>query len=194
VGWRVPDFTTFNGEGSRTTWEHVSQYLAQLGEAGSVEALCIQLFSLSLIGTAFAWFSSLPAHSIYGWEPLEQKFHEHFYSGTIKAKLLDLTSVKQTHDESVSDYFKQFKEIKNGVLIYLSLKRILLIWPSMGCVLILEKNWRVIFIYRLRNCNNLLRFKKIESRTLKKSLGHHITKCTWLNIVWIVWTMSLVRC
>jgi hypothetical protein len=172
----------------------VSQYLAQLGEAGSVEALCIQLFSLSLIRTAFAWFSSLPAHSIYGWEPLEQKFHEHFYSGTIEAKLLDLTSVKQTHDESVSDYFKQFKEIKNGVLIYLSLKRILLIWPSMGCVLILEKNWRVIFIYRLRNCNNLLWFKKIESRTLKKSLGHHITKCTWLNIVRIVWTMSLVRC
>jgi hypothetical protein len=194
VGWRVPDFTTFSGEGSRTTWEHVSQYLAQLGEAGSVEALCIQLFSLSLIGTAFAWFSSLPAHSIYGWEPLEQKFHEHFYSGTIEAKLLDLTSVKQTHDESVSDYFKQFKEIKNGVLIYLSLKRVLLIWPSMGCVLILEKNWRVIFIYRLRNCNNLLWFKKIESRTLKKSLGHHITKCTWLNIVRIVWTMSLVRC
>jgi hypothetical protein len=194
VGWRVPDFTTFSGEGSRTTWEHVSQYLAQLGEAGSVEALCIQLFSLSLIRTAFAWFSSLPAHSIYGWEPLEQKFHEHFYSGTIEAKLLDLTSVKQTHDESVSDYFKQFKEIKNGVLIYLSLKRVLLIWPSMGCVLILEKNWRVIFIYRLRNCNNLLWFKKIESRTLKKSLGHHITKCTWLNIVRIVWTMSLVRC
>jgi hypothetical protein len=46
-------------------WECVSQYIAQLGEAGFVEALCIRLFSLSLTGTAFAWFSSLPAHSIY---------------------------------------------------------------------------------------------------------------------------------
>ena len=28
-------------------------------------------------------------------------------------KLTDLTSVKQTRDESVSDYFKRFKEVKN---------------------------------------------------------------------------------
>jgi hypothetical protein len=84
----------------------VSQYLAQLGEAGSVEALRVQLFSLLLTGTAFAWFSSRPAHSIYGWEPLEWKFHGHFYSGTSEAKLADLTSVRQTRDESISDYFK----------------------------------------------------------------------------------------
>jgi hypothetical protein len=113
VGWCVPDFSKFDGEGSHTTWEHVSQYLAQLGEASSVEALRVRLFSLSLIGTAFAWFSSLLAHSIYGWEPLERKFHEHFYSGTSEAKLEDLTLVRQTCDESVSDYFKRFKEIKN---------------------------------------------------------------------------------
>ena len=30
-----------------------------------------------------------------------------------KAKLTDLTSVKQTRDESVSDYFKRFKKVKN---------------------------------------------------------------------------------
>jgi hypothetical protein len=106
AGWHVPDFSKFDGEGSHTTWEHVSQYLAQLGEAGSVEALRVQLFSLSLTGTTFAWFSSLLAHSIYEWEPLEQKFHEHFYSGTSEAKLADLPSVRQTCDESVSNYFK----------------------------------------------------------------------------------------
>jgi hypothetical protein len=53
------------------------------------------------------------SHTIYKWEPLEQKFHEHFYSGTSEAKLADLTSIRQTRDESVSDYFKRFKEIKN---------------------------------------------------------------------------------
>jgi hypothetical protein len=52
-------------------------------------------------------------HTIYGWEPLEQKFHEHFYSGTNEAKLADLASVRQTCDESVLDYTKRFKEIKN---------------------------------------------------------------------------------
>jgi hypothetical protein len=119
VGWCVVDFTKFDSEGSRTMWEHVSQYLAQLGEAGSVEAFHIRLFSLSQTGTAFAWFSSLPAHSIYGWEPLEWEFHEqwefheHFYSGTGEAKLVDLTLVRQTYDESISDYLKRFNEIKN---------------------------------------------------------------------------------
>jgi hypothetical protein len=99
----------------------VSQYLAQLGEAGYVEALHVRLFSLSLTRTAFIWFSSLPAHSIYGWEPLEWKFHEHFYSGTSEAKLADLTSVRQTRDELVLDYFRRFKEIKNqcfNLIIY----------------------------------------------------------------------------
>ena len=33
AGWRVPEFVKFNGEDSRTTWEHVSQYVLQLGEA-----------------------------------------------------------------------------------------------------------------------------------------------------------------
>jgi hypothetical protein len=70
-----------------------------------------------LIGTAFAWFSSLPAYSIYGWKPLKQKFHEYFYSGTSEAKLSYLTLVRQARDESVSDYFKRFKETKNSILI-----------------------------------------------------------------------------
>jgi hypothetical protein len=66
-----------------------------------------------LTRTAFGCFFSLPAYSIYGWEPLEQKFHEHFYSGTSEVKLVDLTSVRQTRDESILDYFKRFKETKN---------------------------------------------------------------------------------
>jgi hypothetical protein len=52
-------------------------------------------------------------HTIYGWELLKRKFHEHFYSGTSEAKLTDLTSVRQARDESVLDYFKRFKEIRN---------------------------------------------------------------------------------
>jgi hypothetical protein len=53
VGRCTPNFVKFNGEDNRTTWEHVSQYLAQLGEVGSIDALKVRLFSLSLTGTAF---------------------------------------------------------------------------------------------------------------------------------------------
>jgi hypothetical protein len=43
----------FNEDGSKTTWEHVSQYLAQLGEASAIEEIRVCLFSLSLTGNAF---------------------------------------------------------------------------------------------------------------------------------------------
>ena len=111
--WRVPDFVKFDGDSSRTTWEHISQYIAQLGEAGSNDALRVCLFSLSLTGTAFSWFSSLPAGSIICWEQLEHKFHEHFFSGSNEAGLADLRSVKQSREKSVADYFRRFRDVKN---------------------------------------------------------------------------------
>jgi hypothetical protein len=54
MGWHVLDFIKFDGERSHTMWEHVSQYLTQLGKASSIEALRVWLFSLSLTRTAFA--------------------------------------------------------------------------------------------------------------------------------------------
>ena len=92
--WHVPEFTKFNGDDSRMTWEHVSQYILQLGEASFNDALRVRLFSLSLTGTSFSWFSSLAPNSIRNWSQLEHKFHDHFFSGETKAKLLDLTSIK----------------------------------------------------------------------------------------------------
>ena len=85
--WRLPDFVKFSGDDSKTTLGHVSQYLAQLGEAGSTEALRVRYFPLSLTDTTFSWFSSLGSGSISLWEQLEQKFHEHFYDGTNEMKL-----------------------------------------------------------------------------------------------------------
>jgi hypothetical protein len=112
-GWRMPDFVKFSGDDNRMTWEHISQYTAQLGEAGTYNSLKVCLFSLSLTGTAFAWFSSLAPNSIDSWDQLEQKFHDHFFSGSYQLKLTGLTSVRQNKEESVSDYLKRFKEVKN---------------------------------------------------------------------------------
>ena len=67
TGWHVPDFIKFSGDDNRSTWEHINQYVAQLGEASSSNALQVRLFSLSLTGTAFSWFSSLPPNSVRSW-------------------------------------------------------------------------------------------------------------------------------
>ena len=64
TGWCVPDFVKFSGDDNRAPWEHINQYILQLGKAGFHEALRIRLLSLSLTGTAFSLFSSLAPNSI----------------------------------------------------------------------------------------------------------------------------------
>jgi hypothetical protein len=53
----------------------------------------VHLFSLSLTGTAFAWYATLPPNSILSWRDLEQKFHEYFFSGDYELDLVDLVAL-----------------------------------------------------------------------------------------------------
>jgi hypothetical protein len=39
LGWCMPNFVKFSGDDNRTTWEYISQYTAQLGEAGTFNSL-----------------------------------------------------------------------------------------------------------------------------------------------------------
>ena len=117
AGFRLSEFVKFNGDDSKSTFEHVSQYLAQLGEASFINELKVCLFSLSLTGTALSWFSSLAPNSITLWEQLEQKFHDHFFSGSYEPKLSHLTSVKQMRDEFVNDYIRRFCDKKTDALM-----------------------------------------------------------------------------
>ncbi len=58
--YKIPGFSKFSGQDNVSTYEHISQCLAQCGEVLAVEALRVRLFPLSLSGLAFTWFSSLP--------------------------------------------------------------------------------------------------------------------------------------
>jgi hypothetical protein len=62
--YKVPDFVNFNGSDGKSTWDHISQYLAQLGEASNSEPIKIRLFSLLLTDTTFSWFSALLPGSV----------------------------------------------------------------------------------------------------------------------------------
>jgi hypothetical protein len=62
--YRLPDFIKFTRTGSTSTMEHISQYLAQLGEIVDDPTFKMRLFPLSLSGLAFSWFASLPHDSI----------------------------------------------------------------------------------------------------------------------------------
>ena len=71
AGFKLLEFVKFSGEDSKSTFEHISQYLVQLGETDSVNELKARLFYLSLTETTFSWFSSLAPNFIGSWEQLE---------------------------------------------------------------------------------------------------------------------------
>jgi hypothetical protein len=103
----------FSGDDSKTTYEHVGQYLAQVSEIGITDAHKVKLFPLSLSSTAFNWFTSLAPNSITTWACLEQKFHDYFYYGDTELRLSHLTMVSQKYNETVSEYIRRFRETRN---------------------------------------------------------------------------------
>jgi hypothetical protein len=97
--------------------EHVSMYLAQLGEASALDYMKIRNFPLSLTSTAFAWFISLPPLCINSWAELEEKFHSHFYTRTQETRLTHLTSVKQMRDETIVEFLTELEKLKTSAFI-----------------------------------------------------------------------------
>jgi hypothetical protein len=111
--FKVPDFTKFSGQDETSTMEHITQFIIQCGEAVNVDALSIHLFSSSLSGPAFSWFTSLPANSIIMWSNLEQQFHNYFFSDINEMKITDLTRLKQRNDETIAGFVQRFREVRN---------------------------------------------------------------------------------
>jgi hypothetical protein len=107
------DFTKFSGQDDTSTVEHIARYLMQLGEASADEAFRIRYFPLSLTGPAFTWFTSLPAQSICSWNDLEQKFHAYYFIGSNEKKLIDLTTLRQRHNDTPKEFLRRFRETKS---------------------------------------------------------------------------------
>jgi hypothetical protein len=107
------DFTKFSKQDYTSTVEHIARYLMQLGEASADEAFRIKYFPLSLTCPTFTWFASLPAQSIYSWKDLEQKFHAQYFIGSNEKKLIDLTTLRQRHNETPMKLLRRFRETKS---------------------------------------------------------------------------------
>ena len=93
--------------------EHINRFITQCGEAAQNDALKVRLFSMSLSGSAFTWFTTLPANSIILWVDLEKQFHQFFYSGIEEMKLTDLTNLRLRNDELVAAFIQRFRDVKN---------------------------------------------------------------------------------
>jgi hypothetical protein len=61
-GYRI--FYKITGADSKSTMQHIGFFLAQMGEASTLDFMNIQHFPLSLTDSSFSWFTSLAACSI----------------------------------------------------------------------------------------------------------------------------------
>jgi hypothetical protein len=72
---------------------------------------------MSLTGSAFQWFTPLPPQSVGKWRELERKFHAHYFSGSTEKKLIDLTTLKQRHNETPLEFLRRFRDVKRHVFL-----------------------------------------------------------------------------
>ncbi|KAK1686651.1 hypothetical protein QYE76_047499 [Lolium multiflorum] len=98
--YRLPDFSKFSGSDGSSSIEHIGRYLAQLGPASVSDQLRVRLFSQSLTGSAFGWYTSLPANSIQSWKQLEEQFHMQYHSEASESSIADLAQLRQKRGES----------------------------------------------------------------------------------------------
>ena len=77
-GYRIPEFLLFSREDGQPTLEHIAWFTIQCGELVNCENFtnyCLRLFSNTLTGAAFAWYTILPRNSIFTWQEMERQFH-----------------------------------------------------------------------------------------------------------------------
>ena len=110
--YMLPDFTKFSGQGEVSIVEHIDILIMQYGEAAQNDTLKVRLFSMSLSGSAFTWFTMLPANSILFLADQEKQFHQ-FFLNVHEMKLIDLTNLRQRNNESVTTFIQRFRDVKN---------------------------------------------------------------------------------
>ncbi|CAL2256309.1 unnamed protein product [Prunus armeniaca] len=79
-GFKVPNFTLFNGEDPHaSSVEHIGRFSVQCIAIENNTLLKLRLFGNSLFGQAFTWYTNLPANSVQTWEQMESVFHDYYY-------------------------------------------------------------------------------------------------------------------
>ncbi|KAK4394452.1 hypothetical protein Sango_1599500 [Sesamum angolense] len=78
MSYQSPKFQQFDGKDDPK--QHVAHFVETCNNAGTYDDHLVKQFVRLLKSNAFYWYSDLEAHSIDGWEQLEQKFLNRFYN------------------------------------------------------------------------------------------------------------------
>ncbi|KAL0386545.1 UNVERIFIED_CONTAM: hypothetical protein Slati_4544700 [Sesamum latifolium] len=92
MDYQPPKFQQFDGKGNPK--KHVAHFVEKCNNAATYGDHLVKQFVRSLKGNAFDWYTDLEAGSIDGWEQLEQKFLNRFYSTRRTDRLSEASAIE----------------------------------------------------------------------------------------------------
>ncbi|CAL9018545.1 unnamed protein product, partial [Prunus brigantina] len=112
-GFKVPNFTLFNGEDPHaSSVEHIGRFSVQCIAIENNPLLKLRLSGNFLSGQAFIGYTNLPANSVQAWEQMESVFHDYYYRIQPEVTISDLAALKQSEDEPTQDFITRFRKLK----------------------------------------------------------------------------------
>lgn len=89
----------------------------QCGEYASDPRLMLRLFPGSFKDSAFTWFANLPSGSVSvtDWYSFSDLFCEKFRGSRKVVTIEDLRRCRQKRDQTLSDYFEEFRNISQKI-------------------------------------------------------------------------------
>ncbi|CAL2228304.1 unnamed protein product [Prunus armeniaca] len=110
-GFKVPNFTLFNGENPYAlSVEHIGRFSVQCIAIENNPLLKLGLFGNSLSGQAFTWYTSLLANSVQT-EQMENVFHDYYFRIQLEVTISDLAALKQNVDEPAQEFITRFRKL-----------------------------------------------------------------------------------
>ncbi|GJS40062.1 retrovirus-related pol polyprotein from transposon TNT 1-94 [Tanacetum coccineum] len=107
---------TFSGSDNEDANEHIEKVLKIVDLFHvpniTVDQLMLQVFPISLTGTASRWLRNKPTGSIKTWEDLKTKFlNKYCPPGRTTKKMEEINNFQQEPDETLYQAWKRFKEL-----------------------------------------------------------------------------------
>ena len=115
--FRMPQIEVFDG--TKDLIDHLNTYKNQMELHGYQDPARCRAFSITLKGSALAWFNRLPPSSVSSFRELSIAFVSHFIGArTYRKPSYHLLTIKQSPQESLRSYVQRFnvKSLKVDVL------------------------------------------------------------------------------
>ncbi|KAL0289836.1 UNVERIFIED_CONTAM: hypothetical protein Scaly_2689700 [Sesamum calycinum] len=106
IGYQPSELRQFDGKGNPR--QHITHFIEICNNAGTDGDLLVEQFVRSIKENAFGWYIDLEPELINGWDEIEKKFLNRFYSSRRTVSMVELTNTRQWKNEPIIDYINRW--------------------------------------------------------------------------------------